>query len=409
MSLSVAVIGSGMAGLAAAYRSRQSGHQVRLFEAQQGYGMDAHTLEVEGGRVDAPLRVMSPEAWPSVLQLAEEVGVGSFPSPTWLSCSWVNQQTWFRSGPFPGTKVPFAGSWRYLNSKSLRLAMGLKKLKQLTSRLDDGADGQTLEELLDRQQLDPLFWRGLILPILTTICTCEERHLLAWPAGQLLQLLDGILHNGSLCRLKGGTPALALGLGQGLPLYSGSRIKSVRYEGDQVRVENERGEGGLYDRVILAVQANQLDFLDGQQFALERQLLGQVRYDSGELWIHRDERFMPAKPDDWTALNFQMDEQLRKPMFTVWVNAVEPTLEGKAPIFQTWNPLYEPRADQTLARIPLQRAVVHTGMTQVYRQLDTWHQQPGRKVFFCGSWASEGVPLLESAVASAEKVVSLLD
>lgn len=409
MALRVAVIGSGMAGLAAAYRSQQKGHQVTVFEAQQGYGMDAHKLDVEGGRVDAPLRVMSPEGWPSVLQLAAEVGVGTFRSPTWVSCSWVSQQTWFRSGPLLGSQLPFVGSWRYLNTKSLRLGWGVWQLRRLTSQLATDLEGQTLEEFLDREDPDRLFWRGLILPILTTICTCEERHLLNWPAGQLLRLLDGILHQGSLCRLQGGTSALVKGLTEQLNIISGSPIRQLRYEGEGVHVENERGEGGHYDRVILAVQANQIGFLDDQQFALEKQLLAKVRFDSGELWIHQDERFLPAKRADWTALNFQMDEQLRKPMFTVWVNAVEPTLEGKAPVFQTWNPLYEPRTDATLARIPLQRAVVHSGMAQVYRQLDAWHQQPDRKVFFCGSWASEGVPLLESAVASAEKVVSLLE
>ncbi|MFN2361622.1 MAG: hypothetical protein ABR522_11175 [Marinobacter sp.] len=38
--------------------------------------------------------------------------------------------------------------------------------------------------------------------------------------------------------------------------------------------------------------------------------------------------------------------------------------------------------------------------------LDRWHRQPGRKVFFCGSWAYEGVPVLESAVRSANAIVN---
>ena len=41
-------------------------------------------------------------------------------------------------------------------------------------------------------------WRGLVLPILTTICTCSEEHLMAWPAGDLLDLLATIVQGDTL-------------------------------------------------------------------------------------------------------------------------------------------------------------------------------------------------------------------
>jgi len=54
MTYSIAVIGSGMAGLAAAYRARRAGHAVTVFEARNSHGMDAHALKAEGGLVDVP-------------------------------------------------------------------------------------------------------------------------------------------------------------------------------------------------------------------------------------------------------------------------------------------------------------------------------------------------------------------
>lgn len=101
MTYSIAVIGSGMAGLAAAYRARLAGHDVTVFEACKSRGMDAHSLEVDGGLVDVPLRVMSADTWPSVLQLAKEVGVGTFEIGLDASCSWTSRHTWFRSGEVP--------------------------------------------------------------------------------------------------------------------------------------------------------------------------------------------------------------------------------------------------------------------------------------------------------------------
>ncbi len=65
-----------------------------------------------------------------------------------------------------------------------------------------------------------------------------------------------------------------------------------------------QGEGGVFDRVIIATQASHLDFLDDTQFGDEREMLENIGFDSGELWVHQ----------------------------------VEPTLRGSAPVFQTWNP-----------------------------------------------------------------------
>ncbi len=402
---SVAIIGSGMAGLAAAHGCRKRGWQVTLFEAQPVHGMDAHALAVDGGLVDVPLRVMNPSAWSSVLALAAEVGVDTFPVNTFVSCSWPDQRTWFRSSRLPVLRWPMVGSWRYLNGNSLRLGLGMRQLYRVSRSLKGVPRDMTVAELLQREKFDPLFWRGLVLPLLTTICTCEEQHLLAWPASQLLSLLQQILHGDGLVRLTGGTRALVQGLAANLPRISGSPVQSVIEQGEQINVNNARGEGGLFDQVIIATQANQLDFLLGEHYQREKAVLGDIRFDRGELVVHRDLRFMPRYRRDWTALNFRMDPELEKVMFTVWVNAVEPTLQNTAPVLQTWNPQFEPAADTILARVPLQRAVVHAGTAAVHQQLQRWHAEPGRRIFYCGSWAHDGVPLLESAVRSANVVV----
>ena len=72
------------------------------------------------------------------------------------------------------------------------------------------------------------------------------------------------------------------------------------------------------------------------------------------------------------------------------------------------DPLFEPAPEQVIARVPLARAVVHAGTRSVQEQLATLHAEADRRVFFCGSWAYPGVPLLESAVRSAQVVAAAL-
>ena len=408
MTLKVAVIGSGMAGLAAAHGCRQAGLAVTLFESFRGHGMAAHAIEVDGGVVDVPLRVMGELRWDQTLRLARQAGMDTFSTDVLTSCSWLDRHTWFRSARMPLMGWPIVGDWRYLGMHSWRLLKGVVRLSRLTRKLTEGQDDLTLGEFVDRAGFHPMFWRGLMLPILSTICTCDEEHLEAWPASQLLGLLDDILHSSELVRLKGGTSRLAETLGGELPRHDGSAVRSVREFDDGVEVRNDRGEGGRFDRVIVATQANQLDFLDGSQFGSEREVLAGIPYAGGELIVHRDERFMPRRRSDWTALNFMMDRQLDAAMFTVWVNAVEPTLADRSAVFQTWNPLFEPMDEAVIARIPMQRAVVDRRTEEILGQLRQWHDQPNRRLFYCGSWAYPGVPLLETAVRSAQAAVHRL-
>lgn len=410
MSEKIAVIGSGMAGLAAARLAHLAGQQITVFEAQQQRGMDAHSLIIHGGLVDVPLRVMNPLAWHSVLTLAEQVGVSTFPVDTFTSCSWDDRSTWFRSSRLPVLDWPWIGSWRHLNLQTLALARGLKQLAAATETLrKNPQDQRLLSEFLTDEGFQPIFWRGLILPILTTICTCRESHLMAWPARDLMLLVDTILHGSPLRRLTGGTPALVAGLAQGLNFISGSPVIEISHsENGLLRVRNARGDSDEFDRVIVATQANQLDFLSPTDYPRERELLQGIRFDHGELWVHSDTRFLPRQRSEWSALNFQMSRDLKEAMFTVLVNAVEPTLAKAPPVLQTWNPLFEPAPEQVIARVPLARAVVHAGTRSVQEQLAVLHAESDRRVFFCGSWAYPGVPLLESAVRSAQAVAAAL-
>jgi len=402
----IAIIGSGIAGLTAAYRARQAGFDVTLFEAQQGHGMDAHALAVDGGTVDVPLRVMNPQRWQNVLALARDVGVDTFEVNTYVSCSDLQQKTWFRSYRMPVTHWPMLGSWRYAHLNSAKIALGLCQLKK-TLRYTRQHPQLSIAELLVKHPFEPVFWRGLVLPLLTTICTCDEAHLLAWPSHQLLSLLNDILNpqGKRLLRLKGGTSALVQRLAQGVPSYHGSPVQQVVEQGEQVLVKNQRGEGGLFDRVIVATQANQLSFIEGEQYAAEKKVLAGITYAQGELVVHQDLHCLPRCRKDWTALSFMADKQFERFMFSVWVNTVEPSLANKTPVLQTWNPIISLDEAKVLSRTPFQRAVVNSNTAKILAQLEQWHQQPNRRIFYIGSWAFEGVPLLETAVCSAQAVI----
>lgn len=401
--LDIAIIGSGMAGLAAGWLCHRAGHRVVLYEAQARRGMDAHSLKVDTpsgpGLVDVPLRVMSPHAWKSVLTLCDTLGVGTFATDTFAAFSWRGGETWLRNGAtlIAGRRVPTLGSWRSVNRHSAAVGLGLLLWRKTPPRTDE-----TLASYARRARLPATFVRAFLVPLLTTICTCDEATLMRWPAEPLLDLFRQILYGQTLRRLTGGTPALVDALTRGLELRAPERVVAVSPTPDsRLVVHTLSGSRDTFDRVLIATQANHVaSFLD-PSFDREHKALRRFRYDAGELVTHTDPRFMPRRREDWTPLSYQIERDLSRQMFTVWVNPVEPSLRDARPIFQTWNPLEPVAPDEVLSAVKLQRAVVDTDTLAATAELDRLHAEPGRQVFFCGSYATAGVPLLESAVRSA--------
>ena len=432
MKPSVAVIGSGMAGLAAARLMQDAGYAVTIYEALKGRGMDSHSLSIDGGSIDAPLRVMNTTLWKNTLSLAAYMGVPTFAVRTYISCNWLDhieqpssdkthlddqalstQQptltTWFKSQRSSIGNLPIAASLRFLNKKNLKLLKGYLQLKYAIKQFKNHPhQDMSLAQFHAQYSFDPLFWYGTLLPVIHTICTCKPVQIANWPAKPLLQFVEKLLEGDPLLRLQGGTSALVDGLTRNIDIRSGSKVTLLEYQAEHVLVRNEQGEQSLYDYAIVATPTTQLDFLNPQQFDAELKLLQQFEFDTGELVIHRDNRFMPKLQKDWTVLNYAMNQVFSQSMFSIWINAIEPTLIHAPAIFQTWNPLFEPKADLIVSRVRLSRAIVNADTARLVAQLKQLQQSPTRRVFFCGSWLCDGLPILESAVTSAMWVTSQL-
>ncbi|MDW7640432.1 monoamine oxidase, partial [Klebsiella pneumoniae] len=114
-----------------------------------------------------------------------------------------------------------------------------------------------------------------------------------------------------------------------------SAIKKVELQGEKVLVENEKGDQGTFDRVIVATPTSKLEeFLNPEQFAEDMNLLKQFRFEQGDLVIHTDATVMPPRRKDRLELSYMMDRKFTRLQFTVWKNAGEPAREGRNPVFQ---------------------------------------------------------------------------
>ncbi|NNG99523.1 FAD-dependent oxidoreductase [Acinetobacter sp. ANC 5414] len=412
--MDIAVIGSGMAGLAAARILKDAGHSITIFEALPGRGMDSHSIEFEGGLIDAPLRVMNPHLWKNTLSLATYLGIPTFPVRTYMACSWLFEdrtETWLTTTRSRIGNFPIINNRKGLQQYGWRLVKGMLQLKAAITRFFKSKNQDiTLAEFINNNDIEEVFWHGAVMPVLYTICTCNPKTIGEWPAKPLLTFLRQLTDGDALLRLQGGTPALVDKLIEGIEIHNSSAITQVKEQENGVLVENALGEQRIFDRVIVATPTNKIEtFLNNEQFSDDIELLKKFKFEQGQLVIHTDQTVMPPKRKDWAVLSYMMDRKFTRQQFTVWLNSVEPSLVGKNPVFQTWQPVTEIDPKKIISSVTLTRAVVDSQTVALNKELQQRHKDLNRKVFYCGSWSCDGLPLLESAVTSAIHIAEILN
>ncbi len=425
--MQIAVIGGGIAGLAAAWWLSRDGHRVSLFERQARPGFVAHGVSVDGVVVDMPLRVFYPGYYPTLMRLYRELGVAT--QPVSYATSFVDDDgrlffRWrnLRLGSF---SLPCVLPQDLADRRARRIAAGALQFRLAARRALARGElhGQSLAAFVDRQRLPPEFVDGLLLPALATIATCTFADARQYPADVVAAYLQAGLARQSVRRARDGAEDAATRMLAGIPrVVCQARVEHLRVAADGVQLR--QGDGGVerFDHLVLATQANQALRLWPDAPPRLAQALAGFGYSALEVVMHRDERLMPPRRADWSPVNARVCSDLQRPEnqrpeSTIWVNAVQPALRHAAPVFQTVQPQRQPREALVLARACFERPLVDAASQRALAELQAWQDEqrgPGGHgaaslpVSFCGSYAENGVPLLESAVRSAAAVVQRL-
>lgn len=406
LGLNIAVIGGGIAGLSAAWRL-STHHRVTLIEAHEVAGMDAHSLDLDhdGGthRIDVPLRVLYEGYYPTLIAQYHELGVqlertnyaGSFSRLG--GGAYYRYRNWLvagRSVPLPAGPI---------GAKAFRINADLLRFYRLAPRaLDALRDSEEpLGSWLDRQRFSKDFAEGFLIPTFATVCTCSAAAVRAYPARVILDYLTRGLTFGGVRRVVLGTREVVSRLTEPVAeVRCGVRVRKIQPAAERVRVVWD-GDERVFDHVVVATQANQAaSVLDGA-YRREQEALARFAYESSSVIVHTDPRLAPHERRHWAPVNLIVSDAHDKPMATIWMNRVQPALRRRSPVFQTWNPILEPRPETVRAEAHFERPVVNAASLEGARLLRLLHAQHGRRLWFCGSYMGPGIPLLESAARTA--------
>lgn len=415
--LRVAVVGAGLAGLAAAWLLARR-HAVVLFERRPAPGFTAQSVSVAdagGGRqrVDVPLRVFYPGYYPTLTRLYDSLGVSSQSVSYAATLTDAAGRPYFRwrnlllGGRSIATWAPRDAT---LGARAWRIAAGMHAFARAARRADEATAGRSIGEFCARLRLGEDFVEGFLLPAICTVCTCGTEQARAFPAEVIVEYLQRGLARQAVRRAMHGADEVQRRLLEGIPEHRGdARIRTLRRGAAEVRLVHEDGHEEAFDHIVLATQANQaLALLGGSARIDEAALLASFRYVPVEVLTHRDTALMPPQRRDWSPVNLLVDPAHDAPASTIWINAVQPALRDAPDVFQTVHPLRQPREELLIGRARFERPLVGAASGTALQTLERLQREEGRRLWFCGSYAAPGIPLLESAVASAAAVAERL-
>jgi predicted NAD/FAD-binding protein len=332
----VAVIGTGVSGLGAAYVLAKA-HDVTLFEREARAGGHTYTVSHAGLNLDCGFLVHNQGTYPKLMRLFRELGVATQESEMSFSVDCAS------CGLVYSSTHLFADRSNLRRPRFLRLVAEIARwLRTAGPSLDRGDhDHETLAEYAEHQGYSHQFVHHFLVPITSALWSTSPERTLDFPAGYAIRFFE---HHGMLGLRRipwrtvvGGSSTYVERLqdrfGDHLRLADG--VRSLRRTDDGVELRASTDEVHRFDAAVVATHADQaLDLLEDATLQ-EKSLLGAFAYTDNETVLHTDERFLPRLTAARASWNYTETTRTR-PTVTYYLNRLQ-RVDGDTPYLVTLN------------------------------------------------------------------------
>ena len=318
-----AVVGSGVAGLTAAYLLQRT-HDVTLFESDGRLGGHAHTHDVATPDdrvvpIDTGFIVHNEQTYPNLIRLFRELGVAT--QPTEMSMSITCEGCGLEYAGARGLAGLFAQPRLAGNPAYLRMLGEVRRFHAHARRLIEHADGGaaddvdtlTLGTFLALGGYSPYFVRHFMIPVVSCVWSSGTSTSLQYPA---LYLFRFLANHGMLSvtgspqwrTVTGGSRTYVERAAKGLTgVQTDTGIRAVTRHADGVDLVDDDGQRHAADVVVVATHPDQALRLLADPTDDERAVLGAFRYSHNETLLHTDSRVLPVARRARASWNYRMD------------------------------------------------------------------------------------------------------
>ena len=394
----IAVVGSGIAGLSAAWLLSRA-HTVTLFEANDYLGGHTHTVDVTLDGITAPVDtgflVFNERTYPNLIALFDHLGVASTASDMSFSVRLAAERLeWAGSNlatVFAQRRNLLRPAFWGMLSDILRFNREATALAQLPAE-----SAQSLGEFLDAGRYGRAFRDWYLLPMAGAIWSCPTAAMLQYPARTFFSFCanHGLLQVSDRPQwrtVNGGARSYVEKLAAAIPdIRVNTPVEKVVRDprGADLHIAGRAPEH--FDSVVLACHSDQALRLLGDADAAERRVLGAIAYQDNDVVLHTDESFLPRRRSAWSAWNYHADDRTdagRPVGVSYLINKLQP-LPFARPVIVTLNPSRAPRPECLIDRYRYAHPVFDLGSIAAQARLPGL--QGRHNTWYCGAWAGYG-------------------
>jgi predicted NAD/FAD-binding protein len=412
----IAVIGTGVSGLAAAWLLSKR-HHVEVFEAADRIGGHSNTLEAKiDGRawpVDTGFIVYNEPCYPNLTALFEHLSVPTAASDMTFSVSLDQGRLEYAGSDLAGL---IAQPANLVKPRFWSMMSDLLRFYREAPASLAGLGEECLDDWLDARGYGPAFREDHLYPMAAAIWSTPAMEVGRYPAAAFIRFCQnhGLLQlvgRPQWRTVVGGSREYVQRLTASFAehIHTSTAIVAIRRDVAGVELIDGSGVRRRFDAVVIATHADRALAMLAEPSAEERRLLSAFGYSKNEAVLHRDPALMPQRRAAWTSWNYLSDGRGhdRRLSVTYWMNRLQPL--GDAPgLFVTLNPLREPKSELVHARIDYEHPLFDSATFQAQQQL--WSLQGQNHTWFCGAHFGAGFHEdgLQSGLAVAEDLGGVL-
>lgn len=394
----LAIIGTGIAGMGAAYFLKDK-YAITFYEKENEPGGHTNTLTVdENGtpvHIDSAFMVYNETTYPLLTRLFKELDVQTKPTSMSFSVQHVPSGLEFCGSGLSGL---FAQRWNVLNPFYIRMLLEIQRFqKEAVEVLDEKFTDYSLARYVSLRGYSRDFVHKFLIPMSSAVWSMPVDHMLRFPAMTLVRFF----HNHGFLRLSGQLQWRTCVNGSrqyrdkllarvNARMLTGRPAVRVVREGGRVIVEDSSGQKETYDKAILACHSDDALNILQAPTALEQDLLRCFAYHDNEAVLHTDEAVMPKTRAAWSSWNYriQLDDHGQTRTTTIYdMNSLQQVSQSRRYFISINDPgLVDPAKVlwRKVYRHPVYSVASQKSQAELHRL------NLGGPVYFCGAYFRYG-------------------
>jgi len=406
---SVAVIGAGISGLAAAQALRHVAC-VTLLEAGDYFGGHAHSVDITLPRslsnpqpvthaVDTGFLVYNDRTYPQLIGLFAELGVATAASEMSFSVQAPRTKGGWLEWSGNSLNTVFAQRRNLADPRFLGMLADLIRFNRLTTGIAkadaEGALTESIGQFLDVHRFGAAFREGYFLPMMGCIWSCPTEQMLSFPVATMIRFC----HNHGLLQItdrpqwrtvQGGSRHYVDKI---IAMLTDARlatpVRRVVRSNQGVLVTMDSGTE-RFDHVVMATHSDQSLGLLADPSQAESELLGAIHYQPNRAVLHTDVSMLPKKRAAWAAWNYESagaGHAAGGVCLHYLLNKLQP-LPWQQPVVVSLNPVRDIDSKHVMAEYDYSHPVFDLAALRAQSGIQALQGQ--RNTWFAGAWMGYG-------------------